>query len=104
LYKGFGLSISASLVFSAGLAWRLSRTTSDTSLAGTIAWLFCLAQVASVVICIAYFGPVQVVFAAASAACLAWAAMSVPKRARGFSNSSWVVGNPSINGLWKDTP
>jgi hypothetical protein len=85
LYKGFGLSASVNLVFSAILAWRLSKANSDSSLARTIAWLLCLTQLANVVVCLAYFGPVQAAFSAASAACLAWAAMSVPKREADFS-------------------
>ncbi len=79
LYKGFGLSVSASMIFSAFLAWRLSLPTSDPGLARTVAWLLFLPQVAGIVICLLYFGPVQAVFSAAAAGCLAWGALSVGK-------------------------
>ncbi len=74
LDKGFGLSVSAGLLFATLLTWRLSKGTSDPSLSRTITWLLCATQVANVAICLAYFGPVQAAFTIVSAACLAWAA------------------------------
>ena len=82
LFKGFGISISVTLLFSAILTWRLSRDNSDPSLCRTIAWLLCVNQVAGIAVCLAFFGVVQAIFSAASALCLAWAAIAIarPKR------------------------
>jgi hypothetical protein len=79
LYKGFGLSISASLLFFAIVVWRFSNSVTDPSLAKTFAWLLCLTQLVNMAVCLAYFGPVQAAFTAASAACLAWGALAVSK-------------------------
>jgi len=77
LYEGFGLSIAIALILSALLSWRLSRSTTDPSLARTLAWLLCAAQLGNSVICLAFFGLVQTAFALASATALAWSAVSL---------------------------
>jgi hypothetical protein len=76
LYTGFGLAISvAGFVFTI-IVWRLSTATAaEAPLARTIAWLLCGMQVASVVLSLRYFGPVQAGFSILCAALLAWSAL-----------------------------
>lgn len=77
LYEGFGFSVSISLALSMILSWRLSLGTTDPSLARTLAWLLCAAQIGNAAICLAFFGPIQMVFSVGSAAALGWAAVSL---------------------------
>ncbi len=73
LYLGFGFAISISGFVFAILAWRLSSaTTGEMPLARTITWLLCAIQVASIVLSLRYFGPVQAGFSLISTAALAW--------------------------------
>jgi hypothetical protein len=75
LYTGFGLAISVSGFIFAIIAWRLSAATAaEASLARTIAWLLCGVQLASVVLSLRYFGPVQAGFSLGCAILLAWGA------------------------------
>jgi len=75
-YMGFGLAVSVSGFFFAILAWRLSSVTSvERSLARTITWLLCATQVASIVLSLRYFGPIQAGFSLVSSAALAWSAV-----------------------------
>jgi len=76
LYMGFGLAISvAGFIFSI-IAWRLSTATvSEASLARTIAWLLCIMQLASVILSLRYFGPVQAGFSLGCATLLACGAL-----------------------------
>lgn len=78
LYTGFGLAISiAGFVFTI-IAWRLSTATaSEASLARTIAWLLCGMELASAVLSLCYFGPIQAGFSLACATLLAWGALKL---------------------------
>jgi hypothetical protein len=76
LYTGFGLAISVAGFIFTIIAWRLSTATvPEASLARTIAWLLCGMQLASVVLSLRYFGPVQAGFSLACATLLAWGAL-----------------------------
>lgn len=75
-YMGFGFAISVSGFAFAFLAWRLSSATiAEIPLARTITWLLCAIQVASIVLSLRYFGPVQAGFSLVSTAALAWSAV-----------------------------
>jgi len=75
-YMGFGLALSVSGFFSAILAWRLSNVAlAEAPLARTITWLLCATQVASIVLSLRYFGPIQAGFSLVSSAALAWSAI-----------------------------
>jgi pheromone shutdown protein TraB len=75
-YTGFGLFVSVYMIFSIFLAWRLSNTRpGEISMARTLAWILFAVQLANVAVCFAYFGPVQVAFAAACAATIGFAAL-----------------------------
>ena len=76
LYMGFGLALSVSGFFMAVLAWRLSSSTiAEVALVRTIGWLMCATQVASIILSLRYFGPVQAGFSLVSSAALAWSAV-----------------------------
>jgi hypothetical protein len=75
-YTGFGLFVSAYLLFSMFLAWRLSYATgAEAAMARTIAWALFAVQIANIGLCLRYFGPVQAVFAIACAVTVGLAAM-----------------------------
>jgi hypothetical protein len=79
-YTGFGLFVSAYLLFSAFLVWRLSMATvAEAPMARTLAWMLFTIQVASVALCLSYFGPVQAAFAIACAASVGGAALQTAK-------------------------
>jgi hypothetical protein len=85
-YTGFGLFVSVYMIFSIFLAWRLSNTQpGEISMARTLAWVLFGVQVANVVVCFAYFGPVQVAFAAACAATIGFAALKTQPAALALS-------------------
>src|SRR5262249_2497626 len=75
-YRGFGLSISASLLFSAMLAWQLSNLTGIGS-AGSLGWTFFTLQVVNFVLACLYFSIAPVVLSAIVAGFLASAAWKV---------------------------
>ena len=83
-YTGFGLFVSAYLVFSAFFAWRLSTAKPDeAALARTLAWMLFAVQLVNIGLCLYYFGPVQAIFATACAAALGWAVLQTrPQTAR----------------------
>ncbi|HET7599931.1 MAG TPA: hypothetical protein VFK09_06540 [Gemmatimonadales bacterium] len=77
-YVGFGLFVTAYLLFSAVLAWQLG------SLAGTspgavarLGWAFFGVQLATLILSWIYFPAPPVVFSALVAACAGWAAWLV---------------------------
>ena len=75
-YTGFGLFVSVYMIFSIFLAWRLSNTRpGEISMARALAWVLFAVQLANVAVCAAYFGPVQVAFAASCAATIGFAAL-----------------------------
>ncbi len=69
-YEGFGLFVTAYLLFSAFLAWHLAKRPDR-----TIGWAFCAVQIASLVLSWMYFSVAPAAFSAVIAACLGWAAM-----------------------------
>jgi hypothetical protein len=77
-YRGFGLFITAYLLFSAVLAWHLGDLARQQPAAiGMLGWAFCLLQVASLALSWIYFFPVTAILSALVAACLGGAAWLV---------------------------
>jgi hypothetical protein len=75
-YLGFGFAVSVSGFVFAILAWLLSSATiAEIPLARTVTWLLCASQIASIVLSLRYFGPVQAGFSLVSTAALAWSAV-----------------------------
>jgi hypothetical protein len=80
-YKGFGLQVTAFLLFCAFLAWHLGRlAASQPQAIGPLAWAFAAVQVANLVLSAVYFFVVPVVFSAVTVACLLWAAWLLRRR------------------------
>ncbi|HYL22153.1 MAG TPA: hypothetical protein VEU74_10360 [Gemmatimonadales bacterium] len=74
-YRGFGLFVTAYLLFAAFLAWHLGRLAATNPQAiGGLGWAFCAVQVASLVLGLVYFSAAPTVLSALLAACLGWAA------------------------------
>ena len=78
-YKGFGLFISAEMLFSAFVAWHLgSLAASNAQCIGALGWALVALQVASLVLGWIYFNPLTVIFSGVALLCVAWA--------------SWIAG------------
>ena len=77
-YRGFGLSCTVSMLFSAILCWQLGAlaTVHPQAIAG-VAWSFFGVQVVGVVLSVKYFGLPPAIFSAALTAILGWAAFRV---------------------------
>jgi hypothetical protein len=75
-YRGFGLSCTVSMLFSAILCWQLGAlaTVHPRAVAG-VAWSLFGAQVVGVVLSVKYFGLPPALFSAALTALLGWAAL-----------------------------
>ena len=70
-YRGFGLSCSVAMLFSAFLSWHLGELARRLPQAiGALGWIFCATQLAGVFITIKYFGAIQAIFSAAVAICI----------------------------------
>jgi hypothetical protein len=80
-YQGFGLFVTAYLLFSAFLAWHLA-----TRPAPAIGWGLCVAQIACMALGAIYFSTVQASFCAVVAGLLGWATW----------RSQRDVGRPSL--------
>jgi hypothetical protein len=77
-YKGFGLMVTAYLLFSAFLAWHLSGLASvQPGSIGWLAWMFVAAQMACLVLSVMFFFLLPTLISAALVVCLAWAAWLV---------------------------
>ncbi|MEA2239336.1 MAG: hypothetical protein QOC81_4060 [Thermoanaerobaculia bacterium] len=77
-YKGFGLTLTAYMLFSALLAWHLGGLAATRPDAiGILGWAFFALQIASLVLSWMYFFPVPVVFSGVVAVCVGWAAWLV---------------------------
>ena len=77
-YRGFGLSITVQLLFSAFLAWHLGTLASNNPQAiGLLGWIFMVVQVASLVLSWKYFSAAPAMLSAIVAVCLGWAAWLV---------------------------
>jgi hypothetical protein len=78
LYKGFGLTVTAYMLFSAFLAWHLgslARTHSQSI--GALAWVFATLQLICLILSIRFFFLVPVTFGGVIVICLVWAAWAV---------------------------
>ena len=74
LYTGFGLFVSACMLFFACLAWQIGGwSTTNPSAARQAGSTLLAVQLANVLICLRYFGAAQVIFAAAVAGLVALA-------------------------------
>jgi hypothetical protein len=74
-YIGFGLTVTAYLLFSAFLAWHLGTLAAAQPQAiVAIAWAFALVQLACLVLSVLYFFILPAIFSGVVVVCLAWAA------------------------------
>ena len=77
-YRGFGLSCSVAMLFSAFIAWHLGGLAAKFPQAiGALGWAFFVVQLAGVYLSWKYFGPPPMVFSAVLAlglGCAAWLA------------------------------
>jgi hypothetical protein len=74
-YRGFGLFVTAYLLFSAFLAWQLgSLAVKYPQAVRPLGWMLCMVQIASLILSAIYFSGAPVISSALVAACLAWAA------------------------------
>jgi len=81
-YIGFGLSVTAYMLFSAFLAWYLSGLAGKHPKAvGSLGWGFFAVQLACLILSCIYFFAVPIIFSSLATICLGWAASQV-KRAR----------------------
>lgn len=69
-YKGFGLTITAEMLFAAFVAWYLGSHPGNKALG----WALTALQVASLALNLVYFFPVTWIFSVVIVVCLAWAA------------------------------
>ncbi|MGC2529313.1 MAG: hypothetical protein WA639_16305 [Candidatus Acidiferrum sp.] len=77
-YRGFGLSCTVAMLFSAFVAWHLGELARSAPAAiGALAWVFFAVQVVGAVLSFLYFGPPPMVLSALVALLLAWAAWLV---------------------------
>jgi len=77
-YRGFGLSITVQLLFSAFLAWHLGiLASSDPRAIGLLGWVFVVVQVAGLILSWKYFSVAPAMLSAIVAVCLGWAAWLV---------------------------
>jgi hypothetical protein len=85
-YRGFGLSCTVSMVFSAFLAWHLAQLArSSPGAIGALGWVFFVVQLAGVVLSFLYFGLPPVVLSVLVAVILGWAALLVGRCSDGLS-------------------
>jgi hypothetical protein len=74
-YRGFGLTVTAYLLFSAFLAWHLgSIAASRPRTIRVLAWVFALVQLACLILSVLYFFLVPALFSSVVVICLVWAA------------------------------
>ncbi len=74
-YTGFGLTVTAYLLFSAFLAWYLGDlAASQPQSIGPLAWAFVAVQLACLGLSFAYFFLLPALFSGVVVICLAWAA------------------------------
>ena len=75
-YIGFGLTVTAYLLFSAFIAWHLGRlAASQSGGISPLAWALVAVQLLSLALSVKYFFLVPVVFSALVIACLVWATL-----------------------------
>ena len=74
-YRGFGLFVTAYLLFSAFLAGQLgSLAVKYPQAVRPLGWMLCTVQIASLILSAVYFSGAPVISSALVAACLGWAA------------------------------
>jgi hypothetical protein len=79
-YRGFGLSITVSMLFWAFLSWHLGELAKAAPHAiGVLGWAFFVVQLAGAVMALLYFGPPAVVLSTLSAALVGIAAWLTPR-------------------------
>jgi hypothetical protein len=79
-YTGFGLYVTAYLLFSAFLAMHLAGLAATQPQAiGGLSWAFLAVQLASLTLSCIYFPSAPAIFSGLLAACLGWAAAKIPK-------------------------
>jgi hypothetical protein len=84
-YRGFGLFVTAYLLFSAFLAWQLGSLAEKYPQAvRPLGWMLSMVQIASLILSASYFSGAPVISSALVAACLGWAAW----RTRAFSTET----------------
>jgi hypothetical protein len=77
-YRGFGLTITAYLLFLAVLAWQLGTlSAAHTAGIATIAWALVAVQVVALVLSFLYFSIEPTILSSLLTICLAWAAWLV---------------------------
>jgi hypothetical protein len=80
LYTGFGLTVTAYLLFAAFLAWHLgSLARTKPRAIGALAWVFVAVQLAGLGLSIRYFFLLPILFGGVVVLLLAWAALAIPK-------------------------
>lgn len=81
-YRGFGLSCTVSMLFSAVLCWQLGALARvhPGAIAG-VAWSLFAAQIAGVALSLKYFGLPPAIFSAASTVLVGWAAFLLTQAA-----------------------
>ena len=73
-YVGFGLTVTAYLLFSAFVAWQLGRmASSQPGSVAPLAWALVAVQLVSLALSVKYFFLVPVIFSAVVSVCLVWA-------------------------------
>lgn len=79
-YRGFGLSITVSMLFWAFLSWHLGETARTAPHAiGVLGWAFFAVQLAGVVMALLYFGPPAMVLSALVTALVGVGAWLTPR-------------------------
>jgi hypothetical protein len=74
-YRGFGLFVTAYLLFSAFLAWQLgSLAVKYPQAVRPLGWMLCTVQIVSLILSAIYFSGAPVISSALVSACLGWAA------------------------------
>ena len=74
-YRGFGLLVTAYLLFSAFLSWQMgSLAVKHPQAVRPLGWMLCAVQIASLILSAMYFSGPQVISSTLVAACLGWAA------------------------------
>jgi hypothetical protein len=79
-YRGFGLSCTVSMLFSAFLAWHLGELARTVPQAiGALGWVFFVVQLAGLALSLKYFGGPPATFSALAALCVGAAAWLGPQ-------------------------
>ena len=81
-YTGFGLTVTADLLFAAFVAWYLGRlAASQPGSVAPLSWALVAVQLVSLVLSVKYFFLLPVVFSALIIGCLVWATLRLRQAA-----------------------